>query len=90
MLFTYLDASALAKRYVPEPGTAVVNHLFVRIPRAQMIVLNVGLGEVVSILLRKRNAGKLPRSRTPKSWQTSRWKLLTSSRPRKSRLTTPW
>jgi predicted nucleic acid-binding protein len=52
----YLDASALAKRYVPEPGSPVVDHLFLRVPVGRMIVLSVGLAEVVSILARKRNA----------------------------------
>jgi len=36
----YVDASALAKRYVPE----------------RIYVLNIGAGEIVSILVRKRNA----------------------------------
>jgi len=60
VLFAYLDASALAKRYIPEIGTNEINHLFARIPLDRMIVLNVGLAEVVSLLVRKRNAGRLP------------------------------
>lgn len=58
----YLDASALAKRYAPEPGTAVINHLFARLTPARMFVLHIGVAEVVSILVRKRNAGKLSRT----------------------------
>jgi predicted nucleic acid-binding protein len=54
----YLDASALAKRYLLEKGTAQVNVDTVRPER--IYVLNVGAGEVVSIFVRKRNAGKLP------------------------------
>jgi predicted nucleic acid-binding protein len=57
--FPYLDASALAKRYAPEAGSPVVDHLFARVPRDRMIVFSVGLAEVVSILVRKRNAGTL-------------------------------
>src|SRR4051812_34119888 len=59
MLFAFFDASALAKRYVSEPGTPEVNHLFGRVPADRMIVLNVGLAEVVSLLVRHRNTGKL-------------------------------
>lgn len=55
----YLDASALAKRYAPEPGTPVIKHLFARLTPTRMIVLHIGVAEVVSILVRKRNGGKL-------------------------------
>ena len=59
MHFAYLDASALAKRYFPEVGTAAMDHVFRRIPPDRMILLPVGLAEVASILVRKRNAGHL-------------------------------
>ena len=52
----YLDASALAKRYVPETGSALVDAILDTIPPGRAFVLNVGAGEVVSILVRKRNA----------------------------------
>ena len=38
----YLDASALAKRYVVEQGTLVVNHLFRRVARDDMMCLTLG------------------------------------------------
>jgi predicted nucleic acid-binding protein len=57
MFFAYLDASALAKRYVAEAGSVMVDHLFVRVPRERMIVFSVGLTEVVSIFVRKHNGG---------------------------------
>jgi uncharacterized protein len=55
----YLDASALAKRFVPEIGTPVVNHLFQTVPAARLSCLHVGALEVVSILVRKRNARRI-------------------------------
>jgi predicted nucleic acid-binding protein len=55
MRYFYLDASALAKRYAPEPGTPVVHHLFAQITPDRLVVVNVGIAEVVSILVRKRN-----------------------------------
>lgn len=55
----YLDASALAKRYVLEIGTAQVNTIFDTVPRNRLRVLNVGIGEVVSVLVRKHNTGTI-------------------------------
>jgi predicted nucleic acid-binding protein len=52
----YFDASALAKRYVPEKGSAQVHAILNTAPGNRTYVLNVGAGEVVSIFVRKRNA----------------------------------
>ena len=56
----YLDASALAKRYAPEQGTLVMNYLFSRVPPHKIYALHLSVAEVVSILVRKRNAKTLP------------------------------
>jgi predicted nucleic acid-binding protein len=55
----YLDASSLAKRYVPEPGSAQVHVILDTVPHARLHVLNIGAGEIVSILVRKRNSGTI-------------------------------
>ncbi|MBM4087396.1 MAG: type II toxin-antitoxin system VapC family toxin [Planctomycetes bacterium] len=55
----WLDASALAKRYVPESGTPLMNDLFARVPRLSLLCLLEGVGEVVSVLVRRRNAGTI-------------------------------
>jgi predicted nucleic acid-binding protein len=60
MIFAIMDASALVKRYVVETGTDSVNHVFHRIPLDRMHFVSVGLTEVVSVLVRKRNAGRMP------------------------------
>ena len=60
MRFFYLDASALAKRYARETGTPLLNHLFAHAPLDRLIVFNVSIAEVASVLVRKRNAGKVP------------------------------
>ncbi len=57
--YFYLDASALAKRYSPEPGDVLIDHLFASVALARMIVFNLGVAEVVSTLIRKRNDGRL-------------------------------
>ena len=59
MIFGYLDSSSLAKRYVPEPGSLVVDHLFAKFPPGRLIVLSVGMAEVFSILVRKHNSKRI-------------------------------
>jgi len=59
MKFFYIDASALCKRYVPENGTTVMNHLFARVRQEQMMCLMIGVGEVISIFVRKKNSQRI-------------------------------
>jgi hypothetical protein len=61
--FVYLDASAGVKRYSVEAGTPLVNHLFHRVPLDRIVLLSVGYAEIVSILVRKRNAGAISPAR---------------------------
>jgi predicted nucleic acid-binding protein len=53
--YFYWDASALVKRYAPEIGTSVVNHLFAHVVLDGMMCLVIGTGEVISIFVRKKN-----------------------------------
>jgi predicted nucleic acid-binding protein len=57
--FFFLDASALVKRYVAEKGSPQVHALLDGVPHNRIHLLNVGAGEVISILVRQRNAGNL-------------------------------
>jgi predicted nucleic acid-binding protein len=57
--FFFLDASALAKRYNPEVGTPLTNHLLTSVPLDRLYLFNVGIAEVMSVLVRKKNAGQL-------------------------------
>jgi len=59
MLRIYFDVSALVKRYVPEVGTNIVNEAFRLVPLDQMACSRLGVLELVSILQRKRNAGRI-------------------------------
>lgn len=59
MTLFFLDGSALAKRFVAEQGTVLIDQLFSRLSADRLVVLNVGFAEVVSVLVRKRNAGAL-------------------------------
>ncbi len=55
----YLDASALAKRYAPEKGYLLVNAIINQVRSNRIHFLNIGAGEILSVLVRKRNAGTL-------------------------------
>jgi predicted nucleic acid-binding protein len=55
----YWDASALGKRYVAEIGSELVNRAFAVACDRGSFVLAIGIGEVVSVLVRKQNAGIL-------------------------------
>ena len=55
----YWDASALGKRYVPENGSGLVNHLFGMLSPDRMVALLIVAGEVTSILVRRRNRDQL-------------------------------
>ncbi|HEX7379582.1 MAG TPA: type II toxin-antitoxin system VapC family toxin [Pirellulales bacterium] len=59
MVSFFLDGSALAKRFVPETGSALVDFVFESVPEHRVYLLNVGAAEVVSVLVRKKNAGNL-------------------------------
>lgn len=54
-----LDASALAKRYIPENGTPLLNVLFDQVSHDCLMCWDVGLAEVVSIFVRQRNDGRI-------------------------------
>ena len=53
--FFYLDASVIAKRYVPKKATPIVNHLFRQVAWGDMICLKLGVLVVVYIFVRKKN-----------------------------------
>jgi predicted nucleic acid-binding protein len=53
-----LDASALAKHYAPERGSALIHHLFTRAASYRLGCLLLGGAEVVAALVRKRNGGQ--------------------------------
>lgn len=62
MEWIYFDASALIKRYSSEIGTPLVNEAFRRIPLSRMTCSTLGILEIVSVLVRKRNDGRLDRT----------------------------
>lgn len=61
MQLVFFDASALVKRYAQERGTNVLNKLFESLHPSQMTCSTVTILETLSILVRKRNDGRLER-----------------------------
>jgi predicted nucleic acid-binding protein len=57
--FLYCDASAVIKRYLLEIGSPLVNHLFDTASHSRLLLLTPGVGETLSALVRRRNAGSL-------------------------------
>src|SRR5262245_49218830 len=83
MLSAFLDASALGKRFLPEVGTPVLNHLFARMPSGRLVVLNVGVAEVLSILVRGRNGGRLTPAAFSQTRKTFLAQIVRPTLPRK-------
>lgn len=59
MFWAYFDASALIKRYSSETGTPLINEIFHSLPVSRMTCSTMGILEIISILTRKRNDGRL-------------------------------
>ena len=59
MYYFYYDASALVKRYAQELGSDKVNFLFANVPHDRLMCLTLGAIEVIWVLVRKRNDGRL-------------------------------
>jgi len=56
MYYFYLDASAWGKRYVTEAGTHLISRLLDTVPKKQIFASILAIGELVSILIRKKNS----------------------------------
>jgi predicted nucleic acid-binding protein len=72
----FCDASALGKRYAPEVGTPLVNHLFAMVPHDRLVMLTQALGEILSIIVRRRNAGVLSQDAYHHASQALRTELI--------------
>jgi predicted nucleic acid-binding protein len=55
----YFDASALVKRYSEEIGSNLVDDVFSHLNPSQLTCSSLGILEVVSVLVRKRNDSRL-------------------------------
>jgi predicted nucleic acid-binding protein len=58
----YFDASALAKRYTRESGTDCVNEIFRLLKSDSRACSVIGIAEVTSIFVRKKNDGRIQKN----------------------------
>ena len=61
MYYFYFDASGLVKRYTEEIGSDKIDFLFRNVPLNRLMCLAIGVAEVFSICVRKRNDGRITR-----------------------------
>ena len=59
MMSFCLDGSPLASADVPEAGSVLMDFIFDNVPEDRLYLLNIGFAEVVSVLVRKKNAGAI-------------------------------
>ena len=59
MNYFWLDANAIAKRYVTEKGTPIINHFFTNISPDRIICLFDSMDETRSVIVRYRNRGEI-------------------------------
>jgi hypothetical protein len=78
----FSDSSAVGKRYVPEAGTPVVNHLFATVLPSRQFMLTQALGEVMSIIVRRRNSGALSMHAYQQATQALRDELIVGGQAR--------
>lgn len=65
MHYAYIDPSAWVKRYYREMGTELTNALFdtlLRLRPARLLCSRIGMTEVIAVLNRHRNAGRVTQS----------------------------
>lgn len=74
-----VDASALGKRYAPEPGTPLINQLFSTVPSHRILVLTHTIAETFSIAVRRKNAGTLSTHAFRRAWQVLHHELVLAS-----------
>lgn len=59
MNYFWLDANAIAKRYVTEDGTPLINHLFTCVSAKRKFCLFDSIGETRFVIKKKRNRGEI-------------------------------
>ncbi len=59
MQYFYFDTSALVKRYARENGTPLINFLFAQVPLERLMCSMISVGEIFSVLVRKKNDNRI-------------------------------
>jgi predicted nucleic acid-binding protein len=80
LLLLFWDASALAKRYVNEVGSDVVDALFALTEEHRMIATVVGYAETYSTLLRNHNSGVFSAATLARAKSRLRFEVIEDAR----------
>ena len=59
MVYFWLDANAIAKRYVVESGTPLINYFFTRVSAERIICLFDSMDEARFVIVKYRNRGDI-------------------------------
>lgn len=59
MIYFWLDANAIAKRYVVEDGTPLINYLFTHVSAERIICLFDSMDETRFVIVKKRNRAEI-------------------------------
>ena len=59
MIYFWLDANAIAKRYVTERGTPIINYFFTHVSAERMICLFDSMDETRFVIVKKRNRAEI-------------------------------
>ena len=79
MIYFWLDANAIAKRYVAEKGTPLVNHFFTNVSPERMICLFDSMDETRSVIVRKRNRSEITLSEFNQAIQQFEMEVVNST-----------
>lgn len=79
MIYFWLDANAIAKRYVVEKGTPIINHLFTRVFAEQMICLFDSMDETRFVMVKKKNNAEITLSEFNQAIQHFEVEIVNSS-----------
>ena len=79
MIYFWLDANAIAKRYVVERGTPLINHLFTRVSPGRAICLFDSMDEARFAIGKYRNRGEITLSKFNQAIQQLEIEVINSS-----------
>ena len=79
MIYFWLDANAIAKRYVREKGTSLINHLFTHVSAERIICLFDSMDETRFVIVKKRNREEITSSEFNQAIQQFEMEVVNST-----------
>ena len=79
MVYFWLDANAIAKRYVKEKGTLIINHFFDNISPDRIICLFDSMDEARSVIVRYKNRNEITLSEFKQAIQKFEAEVINSA-----------